>query len=62
MYFYLGMARKELGLWEAAESTLKRVLKLNPVHKESMELLIDLYYIEGDQENLIKYRKKLELL
>lgn len=62
MYFYLGTTRKELGLWEAAVATLKRVLKLNPVHKESMELLVDLYYTKGDQENLIKYRKKLELL
>ena len=34
MYFYLEITKKELGLWKAAESTLKRVLKLNPVHKK----------------------------
>jgi hypothetical protein len=36
-------------------------MKVNPLSKEMLELIIAIYEENGDEENAMKYKKKLEM-
>ncbi|MEG0291488.1 MAG: tetratricopeptide repeat protein [Anaerovoracaceae bacterium] len=62
LHFYLGVAYEEvLELTKAIES-YKKVIKLNASHIPSMEGLVRVYSILGDDDMTIKYLKKMEII
>lgn len=60
--YYLGVAYSNVGELKEAVSCFKKVLGLNPSHTETMQELVDIYSVEGDEENKKKYSEKIELI
>ncbi|MHC1722909.1 MAG: tetratricopeptide repeat protein [Aminipila sp.] len=60
--YYLGVAYSRVGELNEAVSCFKMVLTLNPSHIETMEELADIYSVQGDEENLQKYSRKIDLI
>ncbi|MBN7774229.1 tetratricopeptide repeat protein [Clostridium aminobutyricum] len=60
--YYLGVAHLALGDKKEAVTSFKRVLTINGSHLESMQALADIYASDGDRDNEVKYRKKIELV
>ncbi|MCQ2550996.1 MAG: hypothetical protein MJ146_02240 [Clostridia bacterium] len=60
LWYYLGIAAKELGLEEAEEDFLK-VLTLSPSNIETMKELVNIYKKNGDSVKQEKYLKKIEI-
>lgn len=62
LWYYLGVAAKELGNQEEAVEYFQRVLKLSPSNTETMKELVELYTKLGDEEKAEKYSKKIDLV
>ncbi len=62
LYYYLGFAYLRIGMQEKGIESLKRSLKLNGSHIDSMEELLWAYEELGDSENVEKYSRKIELI
>ncbi len=62
LWYYLGIAAKELGKLEEGIEYLLKVLKLSPSNTETMEELVRLYKKVGDDEKAEKYSKKIEVV
>ena len=62
LYYYLGVAYKEIGEKELAIENLLQVLKMSPSDIATMEELVDSYEELGDIENADKYRKKIKVI
>lgn len=62
LHYYLGYAYMRMGLIEQGIERLKRCLQINGSHIDSMEELIWAYEELGDEVNLEKYRKKIQIV
>lgn len=62
LWYYLGVAYKALGDAEQAEKDFLQVLKLSPSNIETMNELIELYQVSGDEQRAEKYKNKIELV
>lgn len=62
LWYYLGVAKRELGQAQAATEDLQRALRLSPSNVEIMEALSALYRQLGDQEKAEKYEKKITVV
>ena len=62
LYYYLGTAYARTGRFPEAEKSLQKVLSLNASHIDTMQELADLYKHLGDEVNMHKYLKKIELI
>lgn len=62
LYYYLGMAYARTGRFSEAEKSLQKVLSLNASHIDTMKELAELYKTLGDEVNMHKYLKKIELI
>ena len=62
MWYYLGVGYKELERFEDSEEALLKVLKLSPSNAETMEELVHLYTLTGNDEKKEKYEKKIEVV
>lgn len=62
LYYYLGVANKELGLLEDGEANLLKALTFAPSDIATMELLVDVYEEMGNEERADKYRNKIKLV
>lgn len=62
LHYYLGIGYEMTGDIEASKESLKKVLKLNASHIETMRELIGIYEDEGDKENVNKYEKKIAIV
>ena len=60
--YYLGVSYSRKGENKLALAQLFKVLSLNPSHVETMIELANLYALEDDKENEMKYRKKAEII
>ena len=62
LYYYLGVAYEMTGNRSEAVDSLKKALKLNGSHLETMKELLAIYEDEGDKANIRKYSKKIEMI
>ncbi|MDR1953808.1 MAG: tetratricopeptide repeat protein [Clostridiales Family XIII bacterium] len=62
LWYYMGEAYLNLGRPGEAKDAFHRVLKLNGTHTETMEELMTLYNVEGNQEMVAKYHDKIALI
>lgn len=62
LYYYLGVAYEMTGDRSEAVDSLKKALKLNGSHLETMKELLAIYEDEGDKANIRKYSKKIEMV
>lgn len=62
LWYYLGIAAKELGITEEAKEDFLKVLQLSPSNIETMKELVAIYKNEGDLEKVEKYTKKIALV
>ena len=62
LWYYLGVAYRELGRYEEAEARLREVLKLSPSNVEAMQALIEIYRLLDDAEKAEKYERKVKLV
>ncbi|MDD6043466.1 MAG: tetratricopeptide repeat protein [Eubacteriaceae bacterium] len=59
LWYYLGVAYKELRDLDKAEQNFKEVLKLSPSNIDTMNELIEIYKVNGEEELAEKYEKKI---
>ena len=62
LYYYLGIAYKEVGMKEEAVVNLKKALKFAPSDIATMEILVDVYKEMGDEELAEKYINKIKVV
>jgi len=62
LWYYLGVAYKEIGEDEEAESHLLKTLTLAPSNLDTMKELAELYEEQGDTESAEKYRNKMQVV
>ncbi|MGN0658481.1 MAG: tetratricopeptide repeat protein [Emergencia sp.] len=62
LWYYLGVAYKELGEAEQAMDRFQKVLQLSPSNAETMEELAELYEAGGDEAMAEKYRSKIQVV
>jgi tetratricopeptide (TPR) repeat protein len=62
LWYYLGLAKSRMGMYEEAEGDLLRGLSLSPSNTDIMEELVLIYHISGDQDKEDKYRSKIDLI
>ena len=62
LHYYLGVGYARTSQRKAAVNQLKRTLELNGSHIETMKELVSIFEDEGDKTNLVKYRKKIEII
>ena len=62
LYYYLGVAYEMTGNRSEAVDSLKKALKLNGSHLETMKELLAIYEDEGDKANIRKYSNKIEMV
>lgn len=62
LWYYLGAAHKALGDPLEAERCFKQVLKLSPSNLEAMQELLLIYELQGDQEKIEKFSRKIEIV
>ncbi len=62
LYFYLGEAYLNCGMEIEAEESFLKLLTLNASHVESMQELAEIYKRRGDEQNMEKYLRKIELV
>ncbi len=62
LWYYLGIAHKEMNMKEEAISDFLNVLKLSPSNIDTMKELAKLYEEEGNEEKAEKYRKKAAIV
>ena len=62
LWYYLGIAAKELGKVDEAVEDFKKVLKLSPSNIETMRELVSIYRKLGDDEMTEKYESKIAII
>ena len=62
LWYYLGMAAKELAKPEEAEEYFLKVLKLSPSNIETMKELVAIYQAAGNDEKASKYQDKIAIV
>ncbi len=62
MWYYLGLAYREVGMPEMAEAAFISVLKYSPSNIDAMEELIDVYEVMGREDMAEKYVNKIALV
>ena len=62
LHYYIGVGYERTGRVDEAVESFKEVLKMNGSHLESMEELLAIYQSRGDEHNINKYRKKIDLI
>lgn len=62
LYYYLGIAYKNLDEMELAIENFTKVLKFSPSDIGTMEELVEVYDFIGDSEKADKYRKKIKVV
>ncbi|MCQ2547500.1 MAG: tetratricopeptide repeat protein [Clostridia bacterium] len=62
LWYYLGVAAREMGKLKEAEKYFKNVLNLSPSDIQTLEELVKIYEELDDLENLKKYEGKIELV
>ena len=62
LHYYLGVAHKGLGNYDEAIERFLQVLKLSPSDIMTMEELIDVYSMLGDDEMVHKYTEKIKIV
>ena len=62
LWYYLGSAESALGRKDEAADCFKRVLRISPSNTDAMEELSAIYALTGDEENALKYRKKIDIV
>lgn len=62
LHYYLGVAYEIEGRRPEAINELKRVLQLNGSHLETMKELLAIYTDEGDNANIEKYSRKIQMI
>ena len=62
LWYYLGIAYKEMGQIEEAEEHFLRVLKLSPSNTDTMAELVEIYKAVGNEEKLQKYEEKIKII
>ena len=62
LWYYLGVAYRELGYINEAKERFLRVLNYSPSNIDAMERLIEIYTEQGDQEKAEKYRRKIQIV
>ena len=62
LWYYLGVAHKSMEDMDGAIEDFKKVLVLAPGHIGTMEELVEIYSLLGDEENKEKYQGKIELV
>ncbi len=60
--YYLGVCYSRIGKRESAFKSFQRALSLNPSHGESMLELADLYAVNNDRKNEMKYKNKARMI
>ncbi len=62
LYYYLGIGYKNLGMYDEAISNYKTVLKFAPSDIATMEELVEIYSLLGDDDSADKYRSKIKVV
>ena len=62
LWYYLGVAYKQIGDIQSAEAHLREVLKLSPSNVDSMKELVEIYRSLGDEEKAEKYAQKIDIV
>jgi len=62
LWYYVGVAYANTAQLDEAEKALKKCLRLNAKHVETMNELIDIYRIRGNEELVAKYKKKIRIV
>lgn len=62
LWYYLGIAHKELGHSDEAIEYLTKVLQYSPSNIDTMENLVEIYQVAGDSEKVGKYTNKIQVI
>jgi tetratricopeptide (TPR) repeat protein len=62
LWYYLGEAYAAFGRSADAAEAFTKVLRFNASHIETMEALVELYTVEGRDDMIDKYEKKIEIV
>ena len=62
LHYYLGVACEMTGRRDEAIAEFTETLRLNGSHLETMEELLAIYEAEGDEANVEKFSRKIEMI
>lgn len=62
LWYYLGVAYKNMGELDKAQEALLKTLQLSPSNTDAMEELVEIYSANNDAEKAKKYSEKIELI